>query len=69
MDPAQMQAFANSLIVAATASTNAANLTAATAVPPAAASVPFALLPGKANLQPLDWTKVESMKLFNKAIC
>jgi hypothetical protein len=71
MDAAQMQAFVDALIAAATASTNAANLTAAAIVPPAApatATVPFALLPGEANVQPLDWSKAESMKLFNKAI-
>jgi hypothetical protein len=60
MDPSQMQDFVTALIAAATASTNAANLTAANA--------PFALLPGKAITDPLDWTKAESMKLFNKAI-
>jgi uncharacterized small protein (DUF1192 family) len=67
MDAAQMQAFVDALIAAATASTNAANLTAAAVVPPATAVVPFALLPGEANVDPLDWTKAESMKLFNKA--
>lgn len=33
----------------------------------AAAAVPFALLPGAANRDVLDWNKSEAMKYFNKA--
>jgi hypothetical protein len=71
MDPAQMQAFVDAIIAADTAATNAANLAAGQAAqqaPAAPAATPFALLPVSANVNPLDWTKAESMKLFSKAI-
>jgi hypothetical protein len=64
MDPAQMQAFVDAIIAAATAAINAANRAAVQVAPPAPTT---SLLPGSANLNPLDWTKAESMMLFNKA--
>lgn len=62
--PQLIQAVINAANTAAAA--NAA--TAAAAVPPVPPADPFALLPGNARQQPLNYNKSEDMKIFNKAI-
>jgi hypothetical protein len=67
---AEMDAFVAALIAAATANANAANAQAAAAAnaaqPPQAQQ--FARYPGAAGAGALDFSKSESIKLFNKAI-
>jgi hypothetical protein len=64
-------ADANAANAAIQAIINAANAAAASApvpVPPPRQPVPFALWPGMANAQPLDFNNPGNLKTFNKAI-
>lgn len=65
MDADQARAFVDAMVNAAAAAAAAAANAAVAPQPPQ--PVPFALLPGAANVNPLDWSKAEAMKLFHKA--
>jgi hypothetical protein len=56
------------LINAIIAAMTAAAVPAAAPVVPAAAQAPFAVMPGAANPNVLDYNKTDALKLFNKAI-
>jgi hypothetical protein len=65
--PATPQDLINALIAAAQAAAIAA-VPAAAPIPPAAAQAPFAVMPGAANVNVLDFNQSDALKLFNKAI-
>lgn len=63
-----LQDLIQAIIDAANANQAATVAAAAAAVPAAQAASPFALLPGDARADPLDYKKPEDMKVFNKAV-